>query len=351
MQIKTLRKQSLPFPEIGRIRKGAPKEEGAAPKDLDYFRVDIFPHEEKAIEDFSRHYPDEPKEINIRFPFNEINSVWMTALEAYTAGAMYAQSDGEIYIYLKDGMTGDILVKDGIDLETGEPRPYKEDEPATHYTNSKGEKIPLHCKPTGRLRVMIAELKRAAFFTVVTNSWNDIEQITAQLNGLDALSNGNIQGLPIQLKRRPKMVSTPGANGKRVRREKYLIELEVDPEYTAARFDELKRQVMPSLSDGGETIDAEIKEIPATNAPTVEGETIRWTSHQLGLCVTKNLAQDMNHAEEMLNLSSLDDEVDDAVLLRWLRKYMAHKDESESSEMAAGRANAAYERWKEKQNG
>lgn len=366
MPINGLRKRDLAFPEIGRIRKGAPKEKNRPGGDLKHFRVEIDPLEEKAIEDFTKAYSDEPRELNIRFPFNEIDRLWDYWLEAYTAGSMYAQSDGEKYEYLRDGISGEILVKDGIELSTGKPRKYVAEEPATHYLNKKGKETPLFCKPTGRLRVMIAELRRAAYLTVITNSWNDIEALTDQLHGLYDLSGGNLQGLPIVLKRRPRMVSTPGEDGKRVRREKWLLELEVDPKWAEARFKELERISYPELPAGEtaqvdlvealpapdtseEIIDAEVKEVKEPVKPRPEGKVIRWSNKQLEALVKGGVGADMDHAEEIMELSDLPETAPDGTLIWWGRQFLSFIDADKTAPQAAAYANRAWKEHLEKQ--
>ena len=363
MPIKDLRKRNLAFPQIGTIRKGAPKGEGRPGKDLTYFRVEINPLETKAIEDFNKAYPDEPRDLNISFPFNEIEKLWDCWYEAYTAGAMYAQADGEIYVYLKDGVTGEILVKDGIELSTGKPKKFVKDEPATHYLDAKGKDKPLHCKPAGRLRVMIRELSRLAYFTVITGSWGDIENITDQLEGLHYLSKGNLQGLPITLKRRPQMVSTPGKDGKRVRREKWLLQLEADPYWAEERMKELEYLRRPALPAGEdvakveleeashapdvedeEIIDAEVKEVKEPVKPKPEGKVLRWSNKQLAMLVQEEIGTSLEEAEEIMELADLPETAPDGTLVWWGGQYLRYVEGEKTAPQAAAYANRA---WKE----
>lgn len=263
MRIKTLRKTKLAFPEIGQVRKGVKEEFTRAdgskytrPVDLDYFRVVFVEGEEAAAEKFRAVYGEQPQEINIRFPFNDIDRLWSSSLSGFLAGGLVAQSDGEIYLYLRDGITNQDIVRNGKRLDNGEAMPYNPDEPATYYMDKNNTRQPVFCEPSGLLRVMVPELERAAFLTVVTNSWHDIEAIEAYLEGLWGLTNGNIQGLPVVLKRRPNMISTPGSDGKRVRREKWLLHLEVEPGYAGKRFQALERAIYAELDAGSEPVAA-----------------------------------------------------------------------------------------------
>src|SRR3990167_2989649 len=99
MAIKGLTDRGMAFPEIGQIRKGAPKtDKGYVGKDLDYLRVEFDEREVKAAETFNSVYEKKPHLIRIILPFNDINRMWDAYLEAYTAGRMVARSDGERFI-------------------------------------------------------------------------------------------------------------------------------------------------------------------------------------------------------------------------------------------------------------
>src|SRR5512139_2981369 len=124
MPIVGLTDRGLAFPEIGQIRKGAKKSGNRPGEDLTFFRVEFDEREKKAADEFVRTYGAQPQAIRIILPFNEIERMWDAWLEAYTAGRMVARADGEKYIYLIDTKTNRLLVKNGIDVATGQPRPY-----------------------------------------------------------------------------------------------------------------------------------------------------------------------------------------------------------------------------------
>lgn len=229
MSIKGLTDRNLSFPEIGAIRKGAPKsEKGTVGRDLKYFRVEFDEQETEAAKVFVAAYGHEPAEINILLPFNEIERVWDAWLESYTAGRMIARSDGEYFIYLVDKTTGETLVKNGVD-RSGRKVAHKDME---------------GLKPTGRLKVVIPELARMAYVCVHTTSIHDIANISSQLEALRQMNNGRLAGIPLKLRRRPKQVSSP-VNGKRVRVEKWLISIEADPEWVKRMLVETKRLALP----------------------------------------------------------------------------------------------------------
>ena len=240
MPIKGLTDRNLAFPEIGQIRKGAPKTEKRPGKDLTYFRVEFAEKETKAAEQFKEVYGEKPADIRIILPFNEIDRMWDAWLEAYTAGRMVARSDGEYIQYQVDTSTGDIVVKGGIDIKTGHKKPHPSDDIAGHDYQKK----PVKFKPSGRLKVIIPELARAAYLTVLTTSTHDIGNISAQLHAFEELNGGQIAGIPFYLRRRPKKISIPKGK-QRVRVTKWMLSIEADPEWVKAKLTEVKHLALP----------------------------------------------------------------------------------------------------------
>lgn len=248
MPIKGLTDRKLAFPEIGQIRKGAPKTGNKPGKDLPYFRVVFDEAEKEAEKIFRQVYGNQPWEINILLPFNELERVWEAWLEAYTAGRMVARADGEKFLYLLDTETGEVVVKDGIDVKTGQPRPYVEGAPVGYYTDKRGQRQPIFCKPVGRLKVVIPELRRLAYLTVITTSIHDIINIDSQLKALQRVNGGKIAGIPLVLRRRPKKVSVPKPDGQRVRMTKYLLSVEADERWVKAAVAALEATSRPMLA-------------------------------------------------------------------------------------------------------
>ena len=233
MPIKGLTDQLPSFPQIGCIRKGAPKGKNRPGQDLTYFRVTFDEQEQETAERFRAIYGQEPREINIHLPFDDIDRVWAAWREAYRAGALIHRCDGEFVEYAINTRTGEVLVRGGIHLETGERVP------------CSGK---VDCRPHGRLRVIIPDLRRLAYLMVLTGSLHDIVNISAQLEALRDLSGGRLRGLPLVLRRRPKRISTPsGPNGKRARREKWLLSIEADPRWVEAKLEQLEGASFPQL--------------------------------------------------------------------------------------------------------
>ena len=241
MGIKNMTDKGLSFPQIGIIRKGAPKEPTKPGKDLQYFRVEFAENEKKSAADFLAVYKDQPRTIRIILPFNDIPRMWDAWYEAYTAGRMVARSDGET-ILSQCAHDGTVIVKDGIEVATGLPKPHPQDMRAGNDYKGNGVKF----KAVGRLNVIIPELKRAAYLTLQTTSIHDIANISAQLAGFSALNGGQIAGIPFYLRRTPRPVSVPKPDGSRVRMLKSLVSIEADPDWVAMKLDSLKTLALPN---------------------------------------------------------------------------------------------------------
>lgn len=251
--------RGLSFPEIGVVRKGAAKTENRPGKDLNYFRVVFDEREVKAAEMFSKFYTEQPTWFRIILPFDEIERMWDPYLEAYLAGRMIARSDGEYFVYLIDAETNDVLVKNGMDIKTNSPRPYLDGKPVAYYTDGKGKRQPVYCKPNGRLKVIVPELARAAYLTVLTTSIHDVINISDQLRAFKTLNNGRLAGIPFIIRRRPRSISVPKPDGSRARMVKWLISIEADPEWVKAALQETKRLALPG---NGLALPAPSGEIP-----------------------------------------------------------------------------------------
>lgn len=239
MPIRGLSDRGLSFPQIGNVRKGAKKTANAPGADLKYFRVELDEREAQSAALFLDKYGAQPTEINFVFPFNEIERCWEAWLEAYTAGRMVARSDGEYFTYWLDEK-GEPKVIGGVDKD-GQKVPHVE-LVGKDYKNN-----PVKLRPVGRLRIVIPELQRLAYLVVHTTSKHDIINISEQLEGIKTINGGRLVGIPLVLRRRPRMISTPDPSdkSKRARREKWLLSIEADPEWVKAKLMEVKRAALP----------------------------------------------------------------------------------------------------------
>jgi hypothetical protein len=239
--IKGLTDRGQAFPQIGNIRKGDKSGKNGAPKDLNYFRVEFDEKETQAAAAFAAAYPNQPTEVNIFLPFNEIERCWDAWCEGYTAGRMVARSDGENFLYLVDLATGSLVVRDGVRVDNGQKEPHRE-------VLGKAKNSVIKCKPVGRLKVLIPELRRLAYMVVHTTSVIDIRNLSEQLEAIKQINGGQIVGVPLVLKRRPKEISVPNADGTKRRLVKWMLSIEADPRWVEAKIAQLDRLALP---DGG----------------------------------------------------------------------------------------------------
>lgn len=214
MPIKGLTDQgSSSFPEIGKLRKGDVKKGNAPGKDLDHFRFDS--KDSKAIADFQAAYGDRPREINVLLPYDDVEQCFSTCKEEWVAGGLQHRCDGEFVSALRVGQ----LVQ-------------------RHFTAPVP--CPGGCKEVGRLRVIIPELKRLAYITAETHGKWDVLFLHSQLSEC-LVRFGRLRDIPFVLRRVLKEVSTPNGNG-RARREKWMLNIEVDPYWTEQRLDAIRQR-------------------------------------------------------------------------------------------------------------
>ncbi len=235
MAIRGLTDQGASFPEIGRLRKGEEKPSGNRPgKDLTYFRFDT--EDDLAAKMFSDAYGKEANDINVFLPFDTVDENFMTAKEAWKAGGLQHRCDGETCeIWLKDDGT-----------YSRDPIP-----------------CPGDCKEVGRLKVIIPELKRLAYVTVLTHSIHDIITLHQTLSGFQLIGR-SLRGVPFVLRRRPRQISTPAGKGKRVRREKWLLMIEPLPVWANATLTAMEANALPKPDDS---------EVLMLDAPETEAVT------------------------------------------------------------------------------
>ena len=222
MAIKGLTDRDAPrFPRIGFLRKGGPKRKNANGKeimglDLEYFRFDSDDAEANAA--FVEVYGEKPKQVNVFFPWPTVDQNFQAWKEAYTASALQHRCDGETCVLW--------LGPDG-----------------EYHTDPKP--CPGGCKEIGYLSVIIPELGRMAYVTVLTHSINDIMELQSNLEAYELLG-GQLRGVPFVLRRIERRISTPDGRGGRARRSKWLMHLETKPEWTRLKLAGMQMDAIPA---------------------------------------------------------------------------------------------------------
>lgn len=220
------------------MRKGERKTQENKPgKDLTYFRF-TSEGDMAAAQLFHQAYPDQEalRNINVFLPYQTTDENIDAWIEEWVAGGLVHRCDGRICVLWRkpDG---------SYSLKT---RPCE---------NCKGKQV-------GRLSVIVPELGRLATITVLTTSIHDIMNLTKQLRSYESF-NGDLRGIPFVIRRRPKSISTPRKNGKRVRQEKWLLSIETQPQWTALQFGAMERAALPAGTPFSEDEEGEIvAEIP-----------------------------------------------------------------------------------------
>jgi hypothetical protein len=225
MAIKSLTREAS-FPEIGQLRKGGEKETivkngkeiQTYGKDLNHFRFTS--PDPSAVAKFEQVFGKEPQALNIFLPFPSVEQNFDYWQEAYTAGALQHRCDGETCVVW--------LTPQG--KYSTEPKP-----------------CPGGCKASGRLKLFIPAFERLAFVTALTNSKHDIINLSSSLQALVAV-RGNLQGIPMVLRRVEKEISTPSSDGKRARRKKWLLQIEAEPQWAALQFGAMREAALLTAS-------------------------------------------------------------------------------------------------------
>lgn len=220
MPIKGLTERPASFPQIGILRKGAKKTEANKPgADLKYFRFVC--EDTEAVDAFQAAFGAQPEEIEILMPFAKCDENFEAWKEEWAASSLIHRCDGEICVLWLDRATG------------------------TYSTEPK--RCPGGCKQTGRVKVIIPSLQRLAYVTVLTTSIWDIINIHENLLAIEML-RGDLRGIPLILRRKPREISTPAGNGKRARRSKSLITIEAKPAWVALQLAAQQQAALPSAA-------------------------------------------------------------------------------------------------------
>lgn len=226
MPIAGLTDRAASFPRIGVLRKGAAKVSDRQPgKDLTHFRFDT--DDDQAAAQFAEAYGAEPRAIRIYLPYDGVEENFVTWQEHWAAGGLMHRCDG-VTCVMRRTANGS-----GYDRSPA---------PCPHINLPKDHRD--RCKPVGRLSVIIPELKRLAYVTVLTHSIHDIISLTEQLSALSGVA-GRLRGIPMILRRTEREISMPDGKGGRVRRAKWLLSIEAAPHWVGLQLEAQERAALP----------------------------------------------------------------------------------------------------------
>lgn len=206
------------LPRLGKLRKGAAREQGKAPRDLTYFRMTFDKEYEYLAPVWQRMYGGAPEFFD----------------PVYVAGST---ADEVFSFYLEDWTATTLLRRcDGLEqIRHYEPeRDAWSDEP---IVCQKLCGAACACKQVGRLNLIFLEFMRETgalgYITVETHAKNDIVTMDERLKAYERLF-GSLDGVQFKFGRAPYEISRPRdpKSGKRGRMTKSLFYLYTSEQYT-----------------------------------------------------------------------------------------------------------------------
>jgi hypothetical protein len=220
------------FKEVGRLRKGAAKQGNRPGADLDYLRyVPDSQHLESAVV-FEELYGPEPTELEVYFPFDQMERVFSSWREEYGQNRICKlRCDGARW---HDWIEGDRHRHSEQGVEC--PKEYRD-------TENRCPLCPLAY--SGRLSVILKPMwlkDQIGLITVMTSSINDIANLAAKLVQWEPL-----RGKPFRLWRETERIGVP-IKGKRAARDSPLLHLELAKEWFLLEFHSSESRAYEQLS-------------------------------------------------------------------------------------------------------
>lgn len=216
------------LPRIGTIHKGAPKPERGPGRDLNYFRLSS--EDSDLMMAWESAFGDKPTSFPVYLAYDDPDNSFDTSREEFVAGGLIHRCDGE---------TCQIRLIDGKNYSREPaPCPYAQ----TKYTDPRERP----CKPIGKLRVIVPELRRIGVLELGTHSLHDIISLSSNISlyALLARQAGRpLSGIPFILSRREREISTPSGTTGRARRKVSLVSLDIDPRWAAVQLASRERDL------------------------------------------------------------------------------------------------------------
>ncbi len=234
------------FRTIGKLRKGGEAKRTTDGKmikmgdDLSYFRFTS--DQPEVIEAFADAYGRTPALVRAYLPYPLVDDNFSCWKEAWSQGGLVHRCDGQtMTIWLDD--------------------------------KGKYQRTPKSCDggcdEVGRLTLIIPELLRAGYVGYVcleTHGLNDLLSIQACLLAAFASRMGNplgLRGIEWNVRRVKEKISTPMGNGKRARRDKWLVKIEPAADWVQLQLEQAHATTMalPAPTATQRTVDVETGEI------------------------------------------------------------------------------------------
>ena len=211
------------FPRLGKIRKGAQKEEGKPGKDLEYFRLAT--EDENIEKKWLDLFGEQPSELSIRLLYPQREQNFSCYLEEWTNSSLRRRCDG---------VNQNLWLTKSLQYSTEVIPCIKPD---------------CTCNPIGRMQLSIPGIERVGYFELITSSRWDIVTLNENLLAIEN-SLGRVNGLPLLLKRQPRQISAI-YQGKRHKTIKSLLSIEIHPDSFNQLINQLNNPQPEMLSSGG----------------------------------------------------------------------------------------------------
>jgi hypothetical protein len=235
-----------------------------------------------------------PTELKIYFPFDDIDRNFPTYRTLFSASSMTCQGDGQHILHAINPTTGQATVKDGVCI-----LPFTERMADNKLkSHNAGDKMPCPalrepgiyakcamCKNRGILLVMLQAVPRMAYFQISTGSIVNLQELPQQMLNIQELiyeltGKRKLAGVPFILRRVLRSMSPVKKDHKgnptgRVRVDKYVLQLEIEPEYMISLIRAQRRLIDPmaryALSPGQPEGSIDI-----VDSPSVISEPPQW---------------------------------------------------------------------------
>ena len=253
------------FPRLGKLRKGAEKQNNRPGKNLDnYFR---FTSPNPAIERaFLAAHGDKPNEIEVELPYADIEDNFPTWYELWSGGGLVHRCDSKTMYLWQD--------KRGEYQQTAKPCPFA-DIIGTEERRKAGA-----CVPCGTLNLIIPALLDANYIGYVTMETHAKGDILAIHSVLLAVANEcgehGLQGVGWTLFRQTENISTPGKDGKRMRRDDSQVRLVPSARWVRAQQAKLSRIAYQQIEADDMVIEGESEDVtglpPRVSSPVAQDD-------------------------------------------------------------------------------
>lgn len=271
MPIKGITDGQAALPIIGHLRKGGERQtkKGKDGQDYQTQGVDLedrlrFDSEHRDVEvAFRAAYHDLlVTSLEVRLVGSTPDDVLDSWNEHYGAGGLLSRCDGETCVLRREG---------GRLQRVSEPCRAPQ-----CFKDSRGRWQ--RCPATGRMSVLVPGLLEGGYIGRVilhTTSVNDLRRLAERLASADMVARaagnpGGLSGLPVRLFRVKTSISMPNGEGGTVRRDKWLLDLEVDPSVVRAAAATTTR---PALAQSDHEIETMSLPSPKTLGQRIEAAT------------------------------------------------------------------------------